>query len=132
MTFHPYLNFGGTCKAAFTRYQEIFGGELFVMPMAEIPGEDGASKDLTAHAALTLPDTVLMGSDAMGELPPPHGMYCMWSAKDADEGKRIFDALADGGTVEEPFAPTFFSPGFGTCVDRFGTPWMLVTDQPQP
>ena len=27
-TFHPYLFFGGNCREAFTRYQEIFGGEL--------------------------------------------------------------------------------------------------------
>ena len=28
MAFHPYLFFGGNCREAFTRYQEIFGGEL--------------------------------------------------------------------------------------------------------
>ena len=26
MAFHPYLFFGGNCREAFTRYQEIFGG----------------------------------------------------------------------------------------------------------
>lgn len=25
MAFHPYLYFGGNCREAFTRYQEIFG-----------------------------------------------------------------------------------------------------------
>jgi uncharacterized glyoxalase superfamily protein PhnB len=29
MPFHPYLFFGGNCREAFTRYEEIFGGELF-------------------------------------------------------------------------------------------------------
>lgn len=28
MAFHAYLYFGGNCREAFTRYQEIFGGEL--------------------------------------------------------------------------------------------------------
>ena len=28
MPFHSYLFFGGNCRDAFTRYQEIFGGEL--------------------------------------------------------------------------------------------------------
>jgi len=28
MAFHPYLFFGGNCRQAFTRYQEVFGGEL--------------------------------------------------------------------------------------------------------
>ena len=27
MAFHPYLAFTGNCREAFTRYQEIFGGE---------------------------------------------------------------------------------------------------------
>ena len=26
--------------------------------------------------------------------------------------------------------PTFFSAGFGMCVDRFGTPWMIVAPDP--
>jgi PhnB protein len=33
MSFHPYLFFSGNCREAFTRYHEIFGGELFLMPM---------------------------------------------------------------------------------------------------
>jgi RES domain-containing protein len=28
MTFRPYLFFSGNCRQAFTRYQEIFGGDL--------------------------------------------------------------------------------------------------------
>ena len=31
MAFRPYLFFGGNCREAFTRYQEIFGGELTLM-----------------------------------------------------------------------------------------------------
>ena len=130
MSFAPYLSFGGTCREAFTRYQEIFGGELFTMPMSEMPGEEGGS-DLLAHAALTIGDTVLMASDAdPATFQPPRSMYVCWSAADGAEGKRIFDALAEGGTVEMAFGETFFSPGYGMAVDRFGIPWMVVTAQP--
>jgi uncharacterized glyoxalase superfamily protein PhnB len=38
-TFHPYLFFSGNCRDAFTRYQEILGGELFLMPMSDVPPE---------------------------------------------------------------------------------------------
>ena len=34
MAFHPYLNFGGSCREAFTVYQEVFGGELWMLPMS--------------------------------------------------------------------------------------------------
>ncbi|MCM2336658.1 MAG: VOC family protein, partial [Pseudomonas sp.] len=30
-----------------------------------------------------------------------------------------------GGTVRMPFEETFWAQGFGMCVDRFGTPWMV-------
>ncbi len=31
-----------------------------------------------------------------------------------------------------PFEKTFWSPGFGSCIDRFGIPWMVNTgDEPE-
>ncbi len=49
--------------------------------------------------------------------------------KDLAEGERIFKALAENGTVTMPFEKTFWSPGFGMCVDQFGIPWMVNTEQ---
>ena len=46
-------------------------------------------------------------------------------AADVAEGKRLFDALAQGGQTVMPYAPTFWSPGFGMTTDRFGTPWLV-------
>jgi PhnB protein len=37
----------------------------------------------------------------------------------------VFDALAEGGEVAMPVGPSFFSPMFGVCTDRFGTQWMV-------
>jgi PhnB protein len=58
-------------------------------------------------------------------------MYVNVSVADVGEAKRVFDALAEGGTVEMPLEQTFFSPMFGVCVDRFGTPWMVNTESPE-
>ena len=49
--------------------------------------------------------------------------------KDIAEGERIFNALAENGNVTMPFQKTFWSPGFGMCVDRFGIPWMVNCEQ---
>ena len=46
------------------------------------------------------------------------------------EAARIFDALGDGGEIQMPLGETFFSPAFGMCIDRFGTPWMIMADAP--
>ena len=132
MAFHPYLFFSGTCRDAFTRYQEIFGGELFVMPMSEAPSDEPVpanQAELIAHAALMFDGNMLMASDdPTGEVGAMQGMYVSWSAADVAEATKVFDALADGGEVTQPLAETFFSPAFGMCRDRFGTAWMVSTN----
>jgi PhnB protein len=137
MAFHPYLNFPGTAREAFTRYQEIFGGELFLMGAGDMPAGEGApaaepgGADLIVHAALQFDgQPLLMASDAQPGEPfgPVQGMYVNYGTADVEDARRVFEALAEGGTVEMPFGPVFFSPGYGTCVDRFGTPWMVSTD----
>jgi PhnB protein len=132
MALNPYLFFGGNCREAFTRYQEILGGELFLMRMADAPDGDAPPEqaDLIIHAALTLGDDVLMASDdpTTDDFGPVQGMMVSCSVGDADEATRVFDALAQGGEVRQALAETFFSPAFGMCVDRFGTPWMVSAD----
>ncbi len=130
MAFDPYLFFGGTCRQAFTRYQEIFGGELQLLTMADTPDSEDVpaeQADLIIHAALTLDDRLLMGSDdpTTDDFGPVQGMMVSYSASDADDARTVFEALAEGGSVNQALTETFFAPAFGMCVDRFGTPWMV-------
>jgi PhnB protein len=135
MAFRPYLFFGGNCRDAFTRYQEIFGGELTLLTMQDVPGEEAAPPemaDMIIHAALTVGDDLLMASDdpTTDSFGPVQGMMVSYDAADVDDAKRVFEALADGGTVTQALEPTFFSTAFGMCVDRFGTPWMVGAPEP--
>jgi PhnB protein len=57
-------------------------------------------------------------------------MQVNYTVGDVAAAKRVFEALADGGTVTMPIEPTFWSPMFGMCVDRFGTPWMISAEAP--
>ena len=135
MAFRPYLFFGGTCRQAFTRYQEIFGGELSLMAMKDVPGEDPPADqaDIIIHAAITIGDDLLMASDdpTTDEVGPVQGMMVSYDAADVADANRVFEALAEGGTVTQPIEPTFFSDAFGMCVDRFGTPWMVGAPAPE-
>jgi len=63
-----------------------------------------------------------------GNYEKPGGMSVSLHIKDADEGQRIFKALSENGNVTMPFDKTFWSPGFGMCVDQFGIPWMVNTE----
>lgn len=47
------------------------------------------------------------------------------------EVKRLFAALSEGGSVMMPLYPTFWSPLFGMCTDKFGVNWMLSVPGPQ-
>ena len=130
MDFQPYLFFGGNCRDAFTRYEEVFGGELTLITMADTPDAQevpAEQADLIIHAALTSGDTLLMGSDdpTTDDFGPVQGMMVSYAATDADDARRVYDALSEGGQVTQELTETFFSPAFGMCVDRFGTPWMV-------
>ena len=135
MSFHPYLFFGGNCRQAFTRYQEVFGGELVLITTADMPAEEqmpGADPDTIMHAALKIDGALLMGSDDPFNVPfgPVQGMQVNYEAADAERAATVFEALADGGEVGAPLGPTSFAPAFGMCTDRFGTPWMITAADP--
>jgi len=132
MSFHPYLFFSdGRCAEAFTRYQEVFGGELQMMTNADAPEGDrmpGAEPHHVMHASVQVGEGFLMGSDdPTGDGGPKVGVGVSFSAPDTATAERIFDALAEGGEVFAEFGPTFWSPGFGSCLDRFGVNWMVGT-----
>src|SRR3954447_15251451 len=133
MAFLPYLFFGGNCRDAFTQYQEIFGGELTLLTMKDVPGDEPPADqaDFIIHAALKIGDDLLMASDdpTTDSFGPVQGMMVSYDAADATDAKRVFDALAEGGTPTQPLEPTFFSEAFGMCTDRFGTPWMIAAPE---
>jgi PhnB protein len=139
MAIRPYLAFAGNCREAFTRYQQIFGGELVLLTMADAPADAGptpagASPDLIMHAALMAGDDLLMGADdPSGSFDGKVDGMCVNCARpDPADAKRVFDALAQDGEVQMPLGETFFSPAFGMCTDRFGVPWMVMVDTPMP
>jgi len=133
MQLNPYVNFNGQCEAAFKFYEKVLGGKItFSMTWGEMPGADhfpAESHKLIMHSTLSLGDKLLMGADAPpGRYQEPKGVNLSLHFKDKAEAERIFKTLAEGGSVTMPFEKTFWSPGFGMCVDKFGVPWMINTE----
>lgn len=131
MSLHPYLFFTHTAREAMTRYQEILGGQLDIMSFADLPeGENppfDAPDDMVVHAALTFGegDLLMASDDPTGDGSGVKGAAINITLADQDEARRIFEALADGGEVQMPLGETFWSPLFGSCVDRYGVSWMV-------
>jgi PhnB protein len=133
MRVHAYLTFNGNCAEAFAFYAEKLGGTIKMItpfggtPAAEHVPADWAHK--TLHASMAIGDAVIMGSDAGGmQYEKPQGFSVALVFDDAAEGERVFNILAEGGAITMPFAPTFWSTGFGMLVDKFGTPWIINCD----
>ena len=132
MKLSPYVNFNGQCAEAFKFYEQQLGGKvLMMMTFGESPMKDQTAadwRDKVMHATLAIGDTVLMGMDAgPTHYAAPQGVFVSLTVA-AAEAERIFKALADGGKVTMPFQKTFWSPGFGMAVDRFGIPWMVGSE----
>lgn len=134
MHVDTYLAFSGDCKAAFETYAKVLGGKIaFMMTWGESPMADKAQpamKDKIMHATLSLPDGgAIQGADHPdGKPAKPHGFSVAVTVKDVAEAERIFKGLSDGGQVQMEFQKTFWSPGFGMCVDKFEVPWMVNTE----
>jgi len=134
MQINPHLNFNGDCAEAFKFYEQTLGGKIvFMMTWGEMPGGADQFPPEThkriMHATLKAGEQTIMGADS----PPdkyqsPKGITVAIHVKDKAEGERLFNALAKNGKVNMPFSETFWSPGFGMCVDRFGIPWMVNTE----
>jgi len=131
------LSFQGQCRAAFDFYAEVLGGQVIAaFPYGEGPPDmpvDPKYKDWLMHCWLEVGDQALMGADMAPEFAPnidkpKNGFDVTYHTDDADEARRVFDALAQGGKVTMPFAETFWSPGYGGLIDQFGIPWMVNTN----
>lgn len=139
MQINPYLNFNGQCAEAFKVYEQVLGGKIeSVMTFGEMPGTGDVPGDWPAnwrdwvlHARLVVGDQVLMGSDGPpGQYEKPQGTYVSLQVDSPADAERIFQALAENGTVTMPLEETFWAARFGMLVDRFGTPWMINCERP--
>jgi PhnB protein len=130
MEISPYLLFNGNCADAFKFYEKSLGGTItFIQKFGESPMADQVPadwRDKIMHVTMKVGDGVLMGTDASpAHYAAPQGVSVSIAPATTEEGERMFNALADQGKVGMPFQKTFWSPGFGMTVDRFGISWIV-------
>ena len=131
------LSFQGQCREAFEFYARVLGGRITAaMPYSDgppdMPISDGKYASWLMHCWLEVGDQALMGADmdvdwAPNADKPKNGFDVTLHTDDLAEARRWFDALSEGGREVMAFGETFWSPGYGALVDRFGVPWMVNT-----
>jgi PhnB protein len=134
LTIIPHLGFNGDCAEAFAFYADVLGGKItFMMTNGESPMKDQFPVDLhrqIVHATLMVGDQYIMGADAPPHTyKPPVGYTTNLQFSDLAEGEKVFKALVHGGAEVMAFGETFWSKGFGMCVDKYGQLWMVITGE---
>ena len=132
MQVQPYLNFNGRCEEALQFYGKSLGAKVeMMMRFKEMPGPQApgmtAPPDKVLHAAFRVGDTQVLASDGFASGKPKfEGFSLSISARDDAHAKRLFNALADGGSVTQPLVKTFFATSFGMLTDKFGVHWLVM------
>jgi len=122
----PYFQFPGTARAALTRYQQIFGGELKTWDYGEFGRTDGPA-DAVAHGTLDGLVSVFAADAAEGEASfSSTGFFLSVLGRgDAETSQRWFDALSEGGEVLDPLQQRPWGGFDGQVRDRFGVTWLI-------
>jgi PhnB protein len=131
---NPYLNFDGNAREAMEFYRDVFGGTLDINTFSEFGMTDPPVADHIMHAQLETPSGfTLMASDLPPEMELNAGNnvnVCL-NGEDADELRGYWKQLSDGANVVMPLEAQMWGDEFGSCIDRFGTHWMVNISQPQ-
>ena len=139
MRVEPYLMFSGRCEEALSFYQAAVGAQsVMVMRFDESPDKNHPMPlpqnwgQKIMHCGFMVGQTLVMASDGMStEKVNFSGVSLSITADTEAQAKRLFDALAAGGSIFMPMGKTFWSPCFGMCSDKFGVSWMVGVDEPQ-
>jgi len=124
----PYLNFNGQSFEAMKFYQSVLGGQLNMQTFAEagMPVSDEI-KDQIVHAHLENDWMTIMASDGGEHHQVTMGNSVNLSINGSDEEllTKIFNGLAEGGTIDMALEKQFWGDTYGQLTDKFGIHWMV-------
>ncbi|GAB1578821.1 MULTISPECIES: VOC family protein [Bordetella] len=127
----PYLSFDGQCAEAMRFYERTLGGRVEAMvPYSQAPAGTEVPAGMAErimHARLSLDGQTLMASDIAGEQPyqGQQGVSLALVFPTVSDATRVFNSLAEGGTITMPLQKTFWAEAFGALTDRYGTSWLI-------
>jgi PhnB protein len=130
-----YLLFNGNCEEAMNFYKDALGGKIEMISRfseAPMPSAD-ADKNRIMHGVVAAGDMRILFSDCPADRPAVMGTnFSISLASKSDEDiTKAFNGLSAGGEVTLALQPTFWSPKFGMCKDKFGVAWMFSLDAPK-
>ncbi|WP_372774143.1 VOC family protein [Mangrovibacterium sp.] len=133
-----YLNFNGQAEKAFEFYKSVFKTEYLdpisrfsdVPPSENMPPFSDEDQMLVMHVSLPITGGfTLMGCDSPSsigiEAIQGNNIHINLEPDTKAEADRLFNALAEGGTITMPQSDMFWGAYFGSLTDQFGIHWMI-------
>ncbi|MCS5486367.1 VOC family protein [Curtobacterium flaccumfaciens pv. beticola] len=122
----PYFLLPGTARAALTRWQRVFGGELRIATYADFSRDDGPA-DAVAHGEL-VGGLRLFAADAGPDdesFAASGLLFSLLGAAEPEVLRRWFGELATDGTEVDPLQQRPWGDWDGTVRDAFGVTWLI-------
>ncbi|OAT82627.1 hypothetical protein A6P54_08780 [Bacillus sp. MKU004] len=133
----PYLVMDGNAGEAINFYREALGAEvLYSQTFAESPEDPdhplpAEANDRIMHATIKIGESEIMLSDTFPGQPHSTGSQvtlCI-TTSNAEISQKLFEGLKHEGEVTMPLQKTFFSPLYGSVIDKFGVSFQIYTGE---
>jgi PhnB protein len=129
ITSNPYLHFSGNAREALDFYKTIFNGEVSGLQSYAEAGmaHDESMKNRVMHSEFKAGGVYFMASDSPTDVAPhsDNNISMSLNFSDTAEIDRVFNALAQGGTVTVPLDTAPWGAKFGMLTDKYGIEWLL-------
>ncbi len=128
----PYINFQGKAREAMEFYHGVLGGKLGLntLDAKGAPKEAGPGDRIT-FARLQTDSVVITGSDGHPSYPAKMGDAMAIYLNGADKARltKVFNGLAEGGTVKGPISPQPWGADVGRLMDKYGINWVVSIEK---
>lgn len=136
ISLDAYIFFKGNCREAMEFYESVFGGDLNLMTLGDMPADMQTDeykdrKDEIMNAVLKTDHFTLRASDSKAASPETKKVELCLTGDDEATMRQWFDGLGQDDSVKMKLQKMFWGDIFGTITDKFGVDWMMNITQPK-
>ncbi|MEX1028859.1 MAG: VOC family protein [Paenibacillaceae bacterium] len=133
-SLYPFLEMNGNASEAIDFYVTALDAKVvFMLRFADLPGNKGTElppekQNWITYASLKIGEAELTLSDDVTGSNYHTGtqVTIVVQTPDKNKAKQYFEALQEGGKVNVPLQPSFFSSAYGNVTDKFGVTFRVL------
>ncbi|GGD71988.1 VOC family protein [Paenibacillus nasutitermitis] len=131
----PFLEMNGSANEAIDLYVKALDAKVtYILRFGDMPENPEVpllpeKKDWVNYAVLRIGDSELQITDNVTGSTYEKGtqITIVVQTDDKEKATQYFEALKQGGRVNNPLEASFFSPAYGNVTDKFGITFRILT-----